>query len=174
MTMRGRLLVATPRLLDPRFVETVILICEHGSEGALGLVLNRTSDLPVAEVLAEWSTTVTRPDVVFFGGPVQPEIAVALADAAHSLDPLAGLDAGMVVLDDVAGVPDKLRIFSGYAGWGQGQLEAELEEGSWWLVDADAGDIFTSEPGDLRRTVLRRQHDNSAFFAHYPPRPGLN
>ncbi|MDH3540385.1 MAG: YqgE/AlgH family protein [Acidimicrobiia bacterium] len=174
MNWRGSLLVATPRLADPRFVGTVLLICEHSRDGALGLVLNRSSDLGVDEALPEWVDVVTAPPVVFIGGPVQPEIAIALADAAHAPEPLESLDAGLAVLDDLEGIPQRLRIYSGYAGWGPGQLEDEVEERSWWVIEAQPEDLFSDAPADLRRTVLRRQRDDSALFAFYPPLPGLN
>src|SRR3989442_5701458 len=76
---RGRLLVATPPLVDPNFDRTVILLLEHGDEGALGIVLNRPSDTVLATVLPEWCDHASAPGVVFSGGPVAPEAVIAFA-----------------------------------------------------------------------------------------------
>lgn len=174
MSWSGHLLVATPRLQDPRFVGTVVLLCHHSDDGALGVVLNRPSDLAVADALPQWDAVVAAPRVVFFGGPVKPEVAVSLADAEHSQDPIAGLNAGLTILDDLAGPPNRLRIYSGYAGWGPGQLEEEVSEMSWWVLEAADVDVFTGDPDGLRARVLMRQRDESGFFAHFTDEPTWN
>ena len=81
-SVRGRLLVATPALLDPNFRQTVLLMLEHHEEGALGVVLNRPSQLTVRDTIKEWAGAVARPPVIFVGGPVSPSSVIALASVA--------------------------------------------------------------------------------------------
>jgi putative transcriptional regulator len=105
--------------------------------------------------------------VVFVGGPVSNEIAVGLAAAPgeSDADPVELVDLGV---DPEAGAVARLRVFSGYSGWSAAQLELELAIGSWFVVDADLDDLFTSSPADLWRRVLRRQPGRLAFYAHFP------
>jgi putative transcriptional regulator len=179
----GRLLVATPRLLDPNFRRTVVLLLDHDDDGALGVVLNRPSDLPVLSVLPEWSQMVVPPSQLFTGGPVSPEVAVAMAvrsgDAVPSGFRETGGDIGLVDLvdarpEDVAPALVGIRIFSGYSGWGSGQLEEEIAEGSWYVVDAVSTDLLHPDPQTLWRTVLRRQPGEIAFVSTFPDDPAMN
>jgi putative transcriptional regulator len=186
---KGRLLVATPNLGDPNFERTVVLMLDDGDEGALGVVLNRPSELDVAEPLPEWARAAASPPVVFIGGPVAPSAAVCLArlgpaGATEGWQPLVGLDGprsrpvGTLDLDSdpYETIPrlDEIRVFAGYAGWGPGQLDREIAEGGWFVVDADAADPLSPAPEDLWVTVLRRQRGTLALFAAYPPDPSLN
>lgn len=180
--LKGRLLVATPNLEDPNFERTVVLVLEHGDEGALGVVLNRPSDLDLAEPLPEWARAAAHPPVVFIGGPVSPSAAVCLArvggpDAALGWEPVLG-PVGTLDLDgdpdEAIARIDEIRVFAGYAGWGPGQLESEIAAGGWFVVDADASDPLSPAPENLWATVLRRQKGTLALFAAYPPDPSLN
>lgn len=182
-SLAGRLIVATPALLDPNFYRTVVLICEHSDDGALGVVLNRPlEDAHLREHLPEWAALVTSPGVLFTGGPVEPATAIALARlrGGHRPDgwaPIIGRT-GLLSLArepaDLAGDIDGLRIFSGYAGWGGGQLEGELKQEAWFVVDAEASDPFSGDPSTLWRTVLRRQRGMLATFAFFPEDPHAN
>jgi putative transcriptional regulator len=189
--LKGRLLVATPNLGDPNFERTVVLVLEHGEEGALGVVLNRPSELDLAEPLPEWARAAAHPPVVFIGGPVAPSAAVCLArlgrhGGAEGWQPLLG-PSGMAGPDGIVGtldldsdpdeaIPrlDEIRVFAGYAGWGPGQLESEIEEGGWFVVDADPADPLSPAPERLWSQVLRRQRGPVALFAAYPADPTLN
>jgi putative transcriptional regulator len=172
--LAGRLLVSTPFLLDPNFYRTVVYLAEHSSDGALGLVLNRPTSEYVADHVEGWSGYLAMPDVVFVGGPVSNEIAVAVAQnpavPPESWQPELS-DVGLLDItagpESIGGV-DRLRIFSGYAGWVTGQLEMELASGSWFVVDAIAADVFTSDPEGLWSAVLRRQPGRLAFYASFP------
>ncbi len=171
----GRLLVATPRLDDPNFSRSVILLLEHGPEGALGVILNRPSELTVADPLPEWASVATDPAVVFMGGPVSPGSVLALGRAGD----VPGEVAGPVALDldgDPAGVPtlDGVRIFAGYAGWAPHQLEAEIIAGGWYVVDADPTDAFSPDPSNLWWEVLGRQEGPLSRLANFPLDPTLN
>jgi putative transcriptional regulator len=174
-SLRGRLLVATPPLVDPNFDRTVVLILEHGADGALGLVLNRPSLTTLDDVFPEWRSIACEPSVVFVGGPVSPDAVIALArgnsDELESFVSVLG-DLGTIDLAtnplDLGGPLDALRVFVGYAGWAPGQLESELDEGGWFVVDLGRDDPFVTAPERLWRDVLRRQRGRLAVFASYP------
>jgi putative transcriptional regulator len=189
-TLAGRLLVATPALGDSNFERSVVLVLDHDEDGALGVVINRPTPVDVAEVLPVWQPLATEPGVLFQGGPVALDSALGLA-----LVPTDGDDeplgwrrvVGRVGLVDLDVPPEvlaaevtRLRIFAGYAGWGAGQLEDELAEGAWYVVEArfggpdDAGDPFTRAPEDLWRSVLRRQGGDLAMVSTYLDDPSLN
>ena len=187
-SLSGRLLVATPLLGDPNFRRTVILIVEdEPEEGTLGVVLNRPTEVQVGQVLESWTDLVTGPSVVFRGGPVSPNSALALALARGDDEPLGwrsleGSDLtsriGLVDLEAppelLAGGITSLRVFAGYAGWGPGQLQAEIEEGAWYLLAGEPTDAFGAEPERLWPEVLRRQGGEFAIVATYPDDPLLN
>jgi putative transcriptional regulator len=184
VTTKGRLLVATPSLGDPNFERSVILMLEHSDEGALGLVLNRPSALEVDDPLPDWASLAASPGTVFVGGPVSRESVIALArctdDADLDDEVFTPIVDGVGVLDltsDAVTVGLSLldvRVFAGYAGWGGGQLEGEIDEGAWWVFDIDRSDVMTAEPEGLWRAVLRRQPPPMRLFAHYPDHPSFN
>ena len=178
-SLKGQLLIAGPSLVDPNFRRTVVLVGEHSEEGALGLVLNRASEATVGEAVPELDVVVDGFAPVHFGGPVQPSAIVVLADFA---DPDR---AGSLVLDSVGFLPaevdpDELgelrraRVFAGYAGWGPGQLDDELDEGSWIVEPALAEDVFTDDPAELWGHVLRRKGGPYGVLALMPYDPSLN
>ncbi|HEY7012375.1 MAG TPA: YqgE/AlgH family protein [Streptosporangiaceae bacterium] len=187
-SLSGRLLVATPLLGDPNFRRTVILIVEdEPEEGTLGVVLNRPTEVQVGQVLESWTDLVTGPTVVFKGGPVSPNSALALALAQGDEEPLGwrSLDGsslmsriGLVDLEAppelLAGGITSLRVFAGYAGWGPGQLQAEIDEGAWYVLPGEPSDAFLAEPEQLWPAVLRRQGGDFAIVATYPDDPMLN
>ena len=184
----GRLLVATPLLEEPSFRRSVVFVVDHGpEEGTLGVVLNRPTEVPVGQILPPWADLVSGLDVVFHGGPVALDSALALAHARGTDEPfgwrsLDGLPAvarvGLVDLDSppslIADGIDRLRVFAGYAGWAAGQLRTEIEEGSWYVVSAELNDIFAEAPERLWQRVLRRQGGDLAFVSTYPDDPTLN
>jgi putative transcriptional regulator len=174
------LLVATPIIADPSFERTVVLLLAHGSQGAFGVVLNRASDTPAAEVAPHWAQLAVGPGVVFVGGPVSQTSVLALgrsAQAAEACDAIVG-DCAPVDLrrppDEAEVHWDGIRLFAGSAGWAPGQLEDELAEGAWWTVDAQADDVITTDPDRLWGRVLRRQGGEVAWFANHPEDPSVN
>jgi putative transcriptional regulator len=179
----GVLLVATPQLIDPNFSESVVLLLDADENGALGVVLNRPSAVPVAEVLEAWADVVAEPEVLFRGGPVSTEGALAVGRLRVSDDAPVGFrgvvdDLGVIDLDTpvelVDGSLDGLRIYAGYAGWGAGQLEGEIEEGSWYVVPSAPPDCFRDDPDGLWRDVMRRQPGELAWRSTRPLDPELN
>jgi putative transcriptional regulator len=180
--LAGRLLLATPLLRDPNFLRTTVFIAEHSPDGAVGVVLNRPSDTDVGGVLPAWESAITSPAVVFVGGPVAQEGALALARVGGTLP-----ETGFQPVVDGFGVVDlesdsslltphlaSMRVYAGYAGWGPGQLDAEIEEGSWYVVTGAPDDVFCSRPEVLWRDVLRRQGGELAMVSTFPPDPSLN
>ena len=184
----GRLLVANPLLPDPNFDRTVVLLLATNEEGALGLVLNRPSHMDVSEPLPQWEHLAAEPAVLFLGGPVQHQAVICLArnvTAAGLATALEGdgedewkeVAPGVGTLDldrdpdEVEGRVRQVRMFAGYAGWGAGQLESEIEAGAWWVVDAEPGDAFTLDPSRLWKQVLRRQPLPLAYVSYYPDDP---
>jgi putative transcriptional regulator len=178
-SLRGQLLIAGPGLVDPNFWRTVVLVGEHSDEGALGVVLNRSSETSVEEAVPELATLAEGMGAVHVGGPVQPSAVVVLADFAEPED------AGSLVLDSVGFLPSEVeadtlgelrraRVYVGYAGWGPGQLDDELEEGSWIVEPALAEDVFTDDPEGLWSAVLRRKGGPFGVLASMPPDPSQN
>ncbi len=184
--------MATPALADSTFERSVVLLLDHDEDGALGVVINRPTPVEVSEVLPVWQPLVSDPGVVFQGGPVALDSALGLALVAGEGDeePLGwrrvAARVGLVDLDVppevLAAEMSRLRIFAGYSGWSAGQLEDELAEGAWYVVDAwlgggagdGGGDAFSERPADLWRAVLRRQGGDLAMVSTYLDDPSLN
>ena len=178
----GNLLIAAPTMADPNFARSIVLLLDVNDSGVLGVVLNRPTQLEVAAVLGPWAQVVTGPSVLFQGGPVETDAALAVATVSADDEPVgwrrvAGTT-GLVDLDApveiMAPAVSAVRIFAGYAGWGLGQLEAEIEEGAWYVVPAELQDPFLTEPDRLWAQVLRRQGGQLAMLATMPVDPALN
>ncbi|MYQ40603.1 putative transcriptional regulator [Streptomyces sp. LamerLS-316] len=195
-SLTGRLLVAAPALADPNFDRAVVLLLDHDEEGSLGVVLNRPTPVGVGDILASWAGLTGEPGVVFQGGPVSLDSALGVAvipgdeGSAQGSRLRAGAGEapigwrrvhGAICLVDLDAPPEllaaalgSLRIFAGYAGWGPGQLEAELADGAWYVVESEPGDVSSPRPENLWRAVLRRQRSELAMIATYPDDPSLN
>ena len=179
-SVRGQLLIAGPPLLDPNFWRTVVLVVDHSEEGALGLVLNRPSETTVGEAVEELSELVGEDERLFIGGPVQPSAVIVLAQFE---DPN---EAALTAFDDVGvlgtgSAPEQLdvgvreaRAFVGHAGWGPGQLDAELERDDWILEPATLEDAFSAAPLELWSSVLTRKGGSYALVARMPADPSAN
>ncbi len=178
-SLKGHLLIAGPALVDPNFRRAVVLVGEHSAEGALGVILNRALEATVEETVPELSVLVDGVEVIHDGGPVQPSAIVVLADFVEPER------AGALVLDSVGFLPSEVdrdtlgelrraRVFAGYAGWGPGQLDGELAEGSWIVEPALPDDVFTADPDQLWSDVLRRKGGPFGVLALMPPDPSLN
>jgi putative transcriptional regulator len=172
-SLAGQLLVATPQLIDPNFYRTVVLLLQHDEDGCVGVVLNRPTEEPVAAHLPEWNEHVPEPRTVYYGGPVDPTVAIGLALGIEGMPTgVPGLSlVDLTMPADQVGHP--VRIYSGYSGWGSEQLEAEIATGSWYVVQASPDDPFDSGEGMWRR-VLRRQPGFLSAVSTFPEDPGLN
>lgn len=178
-SLGGSLLIAGPGLWDPNFRRTVVLIGHHDEDGAVGIVLNRRTELEVAEAAPPLTDLVEPGARLFVGGPVQPQAAVVVADFEHPEH------AQVVAFGSIGFLPDdadagsigelrRARVFAGYAGWGAGQLERELEEGSWIVEPAMEYDVFTDAPAELWSAVLRRKGPEYRLVATMPLDPSTN
>jgi len=178
----GALLVAVPPLADPNFRRTLILLCDHTTEGSFGLVLNRPTGLSLAQVLDDTALGFDAP--LWSGGPVQ-------TDTLHYLHAFGdAVDGALPVLDGVQwggafdalceGLADehldaeRVRFFAGYSGWGPGQLDAEVDDGAWIVLDADASLVFDDRGDTLWRSVLRRLGGEYAILSTFPDDPQMN
>ncbi|MCK5891967.1 YqgE/AlgH family protein [Aeromicrobium sp.] len=182
---RGRLLVATPAIADGVFARSVVFLLDHDDDGALGVIVNRPLESELHQVLPAWTSSATSPTLLFQGGPVATDGALAvgvLADPVSADGPPSGWRpmAGRVGLVDLDGPPPAprqlvgLRVFAGYAGWSAGQLEGEVDEGSWLVVEADPADLISRDPESLWRDVVRRQSGDLRYWTTLPVDPGDN
>ena len=176
--LQGKLLVSSPALIDPNFRKTVVLITHHDEDGAMGLVLTRPSDVPAADAVPSLDVLPGSGEPVFVGGPVQPLAFMVLAEF-DNVDQAAATVFERVGFMHAESEPEELeisrfRLFAGYSGWGAGQLEAELAEPSWIVVDAEPDDAFADDPEELWRTVLHRKGGAFELMEHMPYDPGLN
>jgi putative transcriptional regulator len=180
-SLRGKLLLAGPTLKDPNFDRTVVLITEHTDEGAMGLVLNRPSDAAVEDAVPDLAWVAAGDDSVFVGGPVAPTGVIVLAEW---IDPTQAV---VLVDDDLGFVPGdaedtdalaaavrRARVYAGHAGWGPGQLEAELAEEAWIVEAPLREELFSADPEGLWAAVLRRMGREFALLSTMPPDPSLN
>jgi putative transcriptional regulator len=150
-THAGDFLVATPLVGGAPFWQSVVLLLEHDESGAIGVILNAQTEAPVSDHVPALADLATAPATVFVGGPVQTDTALVLV-RSFSADFLRPSHLGDIGLIDPDEMPDDvldLRVYAGYSGWDPGQLEAELEEGAWWVLPADRDVIFTDEPQTL-------------------------
>jgi len=178
-SLRGSLLIASPALSDPNFARTVVLLTEHGEDGAMGVVLNRPSETAVDAVAPELADLAGE-EPVFIGGPVQPQALVVLAEfddptaAAWIVVADVGFVAADTAEDDVERAIRRGRVYAGYSGWGAGQLEGELAEEAWIVEPPLPAELFPEDPEALWRHVLARKGGQFALIARMPEDPSLN
>ena len=171
--MRGHLLIAAPSLFD-YFRRTVVLVLEHTTDGAMGVVLGRSSDTRVADAVPVLAELPGADDLVYLGGPVSPQSVVALGDFGRPEEAGTQVVGSLGTLD-----PDgtneslrRVRVYAGYAGWSPGQLDGELEQGAWIVQDADPEDPFRA--GDIWADALARKGGRYRLMATMPADPSLN
>jgi putative transcriptional regulator len=175
--------VASPALGDDNFHRTVVLVLEHGTEGAVGVVLNRPSHTQLEQIAAPLAPLAAPPGMVHVGGPVAPSAAICLGriregtegpGASRLFGRLASVDLD-VPAEELGELVDRIRLFAGYAGWDAGQLDAEMAQGAWFAVKRSDEDALCPDPTGLWRAVLRRQRRQSlAMLASYPDDPANN
>lgn len=177
----GRLLVASP-LLGVPFHRAVVLILEYDESGTLGVVLNQPTSVDVGSVLPMWREHITGEPHVFQGGPVSLDSALGLAAAQGHPEGFRRVsgELGVVDLDTPADALAPhlaaMRIYAGYAGWAPGQLDAEIDEGAWAVVDAvdPVAQAFWSDPDHLWAATLQRAGGTLAWWPTCPPDPSVN
>ena len=174
----GMLLVSAPGMFSPEFTRTVVLVLEHDADHTLGVVLNRRSEVAVANVMdAGWAELAAKPQAVHIGGPVGAESAVGLGVTAAGApeNPYLNRLANRLVLVDLNASPlevgdslDGIRIFAGYAEWAPGQLDDEILRGDWFVTPALPSDVVAPAGADLWGDVMRRQAMPLPLFATFP------
>ena len=178
-SLRGKLLIASPALADPNFERSVVLITEHGEDGAMGIVLNRPSESEVAAVIPELEP-IAGPEPIFVGGPVQPEALVVLGEfsnpekAAWIVVAEVGLVSAQAELDELPEAVRRGRVYAGFSGWAPGQLEDEIDEESWIIEAPLPRELFPENPDTLWSDVLARMGGEYALVARMPEDPSLN
>lgn len=177
--LKGKLLVALPMVNGDEFFRTVILVLAHGPQGALGVVLNRPTDVAVTELFPELAFNASEPRVLFEGGPVEPDGIICLGRGASTEEqpgfaPVLGRWGSINPREPPPGGVDSVRVYRGYAQWSGRQLEGELSRGSWLVLDARAGDLTSDEPSEMWTRVLEREGPGYARVLQVPRDPSLN
>jgi putative transcriptional regulator len=179
-SLAGSLLVAAPTLQDPNFLRTVVLVGVHNEEGAMGVVLNRPSEVSVADAVPQLQDAAGAEEAIYVGGPVQRTSIVLVAEfddpgaAGVLVTGRIGFPPSDVEPEDLSDAVTRARVFAGYAGWGAGQLDAEVAEGDWIHQAALPEDVFTQTPEELWGSVLARKGGSYALLARMPLDPSLN
>jgi putative transcriptional regulator len=172
-SLRGQLLIASPQLTD-YFRRTVVLVIEHNEDGAMGIVLNRRTEADVAEVVPSLAELIDEDDVIYDGGPVEPDSVLALGDFVDPSESGKQVAGSLGLLDPDRPEPElrRLRVFAGYAGWAPGQLDAEMQQDAWIVTPAKPEDAFS--PDDLWPRVVQRKGGSFALMATMPLDPRMN
>ncbi|MDQ3957338.1 MAG: YqgE/AlgH family protein [Actinomycetota bacterium] len=178
-SLKGQLLVAGAGVFGEAFRQSVVLLAEHDETSALGFVLNHPSGVRAADAADELHGLPLPDPRVYLGGPVQPGAVAIVAEFDHPA--LAGsliFDAVGLVAAGPEGIPKegltRAKVFAGYAGWGPGQLEGELEEGSWIIEDPRPEDVFSEDPDNLWKNVLRRKGGEFVMLSTMSEDPSAN
>jgi putative transcriptional regulator len=180
---KGMFLIATPSLRDPNFRQTVILLCEHGPDGALGVVLNRPTEMNITEVLPQMPVLEGQAHRVFCGGPVQKDSLLVLyhlneeVEDTHAVLDGVYLGGNTETLKRILEVPaeeESFRAYMGYSGWGPGQLENEMKSGSWLTMPAKPNLVFDNDSLGLWAEILQSFGKEYSMYAHMPIDPSLN
>ncbi len=161
----GKLLVASRRLGDPNFVETVVLLVHYDAEGAVGLILNRRTRVPLSRVLVGLKAAQDRSDTVYLGGPVETPAVFALLKSPTRLEGGEHVFGGVYLISSktlfertISARPDPsvFHVYLGYAGWTKDQLQKEVAQGAWFIFQADAGKVFDSDPDSLWPQMIQK------------------
>lgn len=180
---KGIFLVAAPSLRDPNFRQTVVLLCEHGSQGALGVVVNRPTAIHLTEALPQVPVIEGQRHLLFSGGPVQPNHVLILYrtgkgpdNTHHVFDGvyMGGDMAALETLLTVPGVAGSFRAYIGYSGWAPGQLETEMRTNSWITLPADPSIVFEKDPGVIWADIMKSLGSGYEMYAAMPADPSLN
>jgi putative transcriptional regulator len=179
-SLRGKLLIASPGLIDPNFARTVVLITEHNEDGAMGIVLNRPSETTVGQVVPQLGEVAGEDSPIWVGGPVQPTALVVLAEftdldaAAWIVTADVGFASAELETGELADTIRRGRVYAGYSGWGAGQLDGEMETDSWIVEPPLPAELFPDDPNSLWSDVLARKGGQYALIARMPDDPSVN
>ena len=176
----GKFLVAARELGDPNFAQAVVLLVDYDTaKGAMGLIVNRRTDMPMSKLLGDLKEAKGRSDPIYVGGPVELTSVLALVrpaskpgDAKHVFGNVYLVNTKDLLRKTLAdgAESDSFHVFVGYAGWGPSQLEHEVELGAWHIVAADAGVVFNSNPDAVWQRLIRRTEQQIALERSYSAR----
>jgi len=161
----GKFLIASRQLLDPQFAETVVLLIEYNQRGAMGIIINRPSELKLSAVLPEIQVLGERPDTIYLGGPVAKNQLLLLI---RTSSPPEGsrlvfedihVSSSQAVIKRMIKNPEgeeRFRVYAGYAGWAPGQLDNEIATGGWHVLRADAETVFDKSASEIWPDLIHR------------------
>ena len=161
----GKLLVASRELADPNFAETVILLVHYDTEGVVGLMLNRRTELPISRVFAQLKTAKDLSDPVYMGGPVETPTVFALLRSMDKLEGAEHVFGGVYWITTktalektISSRPDPavFHVYLGYAGWTTDQLRNEVRLGGWFIFQADNQTVFNANPDSLWQQMIKK------------------
>jgi putative transcriptional regulator len=167
----GRLLVAPRECPDPSFAKTVILLVTFDRDGAMGLIINHRTTVPISRALEKLSAASHRSDPMYVGGPVDLSSVFGLFrstgkpdEAHHVLGDVYLISTRALLEKTLAGTlgPDQFHAYAGYCGWGAGQLQSEMERGGWYIFGGDSSWVFDSAPGSVWDRLIVRTEQNIA------------
>lgn len=177
----GTLLIANVELRDPNFRRSVVLLCEHNERGSFGLILNRPLELGIADVMEDY---MGENFPLHWGGPVQTNTLHVLHRYGDIIGDCAEVADGVYWGGDYEQIksllatrqidPSGIKFYLGYSGWGEGQLDDEMQGNSWYLAPADARTVFEEDAERMWSRVLRRKGGDYAIVATFPQDPQLN
>lgn len=179
----GKFLVANRDLGDPNFAETVVLLLHYDEEeGAMGLIVNRQTKLPISRALKPLKEAQNHSDPVYLGGPVDRTSIQSLLRSPTKLDEADHVFADVYAISSERLLQNALnagtgasafRVYLGYAGWGPGQLEREVEAGGWWVFRGDARNVFDAHPDTLWTRLIEKTELQIAWLSKYRLSPFL-
>jgi len=162
---KGKFLVASKKLRDPQFFETVVLLIDYGSQGAMGLVINRPTTVKLSKVLPEIEGLQKRSDTIYLGGPVAKNQLMLLIrtnsppEESRLVFKDIYLSSSQTIIEkmiDNPDTPERFRVYAGYAGWAPGQLDQEVSRGGWHILEADEESVFDKTPAEIWPELIRR------------------
>jgi putative AlgH/UPF0301 family transcriptional regulator len=160
----GKVLVAARNLGDPNFAGTVILLVHYDGKGAVGVILNRRTDVPLSRVL-NLNAAKDRSDPIYLGGPVEPTVVSGLFASPAKVEKAENVFGGVYLISDkalfektISGRPDPgvFHVYLGYAGWSQDQLRSEVQLGAWFIFPADTATVFNPDPDSLWLEMIKK------------------
>jgi len=179
---KGHVLLAEPFMLDPNFKRTAVILCEYSAEeGGVGFVMNKPLNMQVDSLLEDFPEFSAE---VYFGGPVATDTIHYIHNVGDLLDESQKVVPGVfwggnfeklkfLISSDLI-TPENIRFFVGYSGWTSGQLESELEMGSWVTADMDTNYLFRSKPHELWQQVMQNKGDRYSVISQMPDEANWN
>ena len=178
---KGKILIAEPFMIDPNFKRSVVLMCEHEEDGSLGFILNKSLDMKVNELIADFPEIDS---MVYYGGPVETDTIHYIHNIGDVLDESMKVMKGIYWGGDFEKLkslinsnlvePKNIRFFAGYSGWSYDQLKDEFELGSWLIDFMDSNYLFKIKPNTLWQKVLQNKGDAYSVIAQMPDSANWN